>query len=203
MSVQVPTTTPRFCLAIIAFTSGGGGWLTVFPCRDDYDVSCPELDELVSFALEIPGVYGSRMTGGGFGGCTVTLLESGVAEKVQKHIKVCDIDTEQCLSQWGGQSSGWSELLERWDLPARHAKQCLSGTDIEFTGKTTTTCFVFLQAVQPSNLGAGELFVVAVSKPFGPFRCISCYLEICQQIPVLLCPYLQNTDKCFLKPVVC
>ncbi|XP_053231900.1 galactokinase isoform X1 [Podarcis raffonei] len=55
--------------------------------RDDYDVSCPELDELVSFALEIPGVYGSRMTGGGFGGCTVTLLESGVAEKVQKHIK--------------------------------------------------------------------------------------------------------------------
>ncbi|XP_062979297.1 galactokinase [Elgaria multicarinata webbii] len=55
--------------------------------RDDYEVSCPELDELVSAALEIPGVYGSRMTGGGFGGCTVTLLESGVAEKVLRHIK--------------------------------------------------------------------------------------------------------------------
>ncbi|XP_053155118.1 galactokinase isoform X2 [Hemicordylus capensis] len=55
--------------------------------RDDYEVSCPELDELVSAALEVPGVYGSRMTGGGFGGCTVTLLESRVAEKVLAHIK--------------------------------------------------------------------------------------------------------------------
>uniref|UniRef100_A0A8D0ECU1 Galactokinase n=1 Tax=Salvator merianae TaxID=96440 RepID=A0A8D0ECU1_SALMN len=55
--------------------------------RDDYEVSCPELDELVSAALEIPGVYGSRMTGGGFGGCTVTLLESGVAETLLEHIK--------------------------------------------------------------------------------------------------------------------
>ncbi|XP_042310529.1 galactokinase [Sceloporus undulatus] len=55
--------------------------------RDDYEVSCPELDELVSAAMEIPEVYGSRMTGGGFGGCTVTLLESGAAEKVLRHIK--------------------------------------------------------------------------------------------------------------------
>ncbi|KAG8129036.1 hypothetical protein E2320_015966 [Naja naja] len=54
---------------------------------DDYEVSCPELDELVAAAMEVPGVYGSRMTGGGFGGCTVTLLESGAAEKVLKHIK--------------------------------------------------------------------------------------------------------------------
>uniref|UniRef100_A0A6J0UL48 Galactokinase n=1 Tax=Pogona vitticeps TaxID=103695 RepID=A0A6J0UL48_9SAUR len=55
--------------------------------RDDYEVSCPELDELVSAAMEIPGVYGSRMTGGGFGGCTVTLLESRAAVDVLKHIK--------------------------------------------------------------------------------------------------------------------
>ncbi|XP_007429484.1 galactokinase [Python bivittatus] len=55
--------------------------------RDDYEVSCPELDELVAAAVEIPGVYGSRMTGGGFGGSTVTLLESGAAEKVLKRIK--------------------------------------------------------------------------------------------------------------------
>uniref|UniRef100_A0A8D0GXM8 Galactokinase n=1 Tax=Sphenodon punctatus TaxID=8508 RepID=A0A8D0GXM8_SPHPU len=55
--------------------------------RDDYEVSCPELDELVSAALEVPGVYGSRMTGGGFGGCTVTLLEAGAAERVVQHIK--------------------------------------------------------------------------------------------------------------------
>lgn len=57
-------------------------------CRDDYEVSCPELDELVAAALEVDGVYGSRMTGGGFGGCTVTLLEAGAAERAQHHIKV-------------------------------------------------------------------------------------------------------------------
>ncbi|XP_049668857.1 galactokinase isoform X1 [Accipiter gentilis] len=55
--------------------------------RDDYEVSCPELDELVEAALEVDGVYGSRMTGGGFGGCTVTLLEAGAAERAQHHIK--------------------------------------------------------------------------------------------------------------------
>ena len=42
--------------------------------QHDYEVSCDELDFLVETALAIPGVYGSRMTGGGFGGCTVTML---------------------------------------------------------------------------------------------------------------------------------
>lgn len=42
--------------------------------RTDYEVSCTELDELVTAALEVDGVLGSRMTGGGFGGCTVTLV---------------------------------------------------------------------------------------------------------------------------------
>uniref|UniRef100_U3J0Z1 Galactokinase n=1 Tax=Anas platyrhynchos platyrhynchos TaxID=8840 RepID=U3J0Z1_ANAPP len=55
--------------------------------RDDYDVSCPELDELVAAALEVDGVYGSRMTGGGFGGCTVTLLVAEAAERAQQHIQ--------------------------------------------------------------------------------------------------------------------
>uniref|UniRef100_A0A8C3IZX6 GHMP kinase C-terminal domain-containing protein n=1 Tax=Calidris pygmaea TaxID=425635 RepID=A0A8C3IZX6_9CHAR len=56
--------------------------------RDDYEVSCPELDQLVAAALEVDGVYGSRMTGGGFGGCTVTLLEARAAERAQHHIQV-------------------------------------------------------------------------------------------------------------------
>jgi galactokinase len=48
--------------------------------QHDYEVSCEELDFLVDRALEIDGVYGSRMTGGGFGGCTVTMLRpEGVA----------------------------------------------------------------------------------------------------------------------------
>ena len=43
--------------------------------RDQYEVSCPELDWLVKRAWETEGVYGSRMAGVGFGGCTVTLVE--------------------------------------------------------------------------------------------------------------------------------
>ncbi|MGA3261165.1 MAG: galactokinase [Bryobacteraceae bacterium] len=46
----------------------------------DYEVSCAELDFLVDHALPIDGVYGSRMTGGGFGGCTVTMLRPGAVE---------------------------------------------------------------------------------------------------------------------------
>ena len=42
--------------------------------RDDYQVSCRELDVMVEAALKIEGVYGSRMTGAGFGGCTVSLV---------------------------------------------------------------------------------------------------------------------------------
>ncbi|KAL1520377.1 hypothetical protein AB1Y20_021964 [Prymnesium parvum] len=42
--------------------------------KEDYEVSTPELDALVEIALSVDGVYGSRMTGGGFGGCTITLL---------------------------------------------------------------------------------------------------------------------------------
>ena len=40
----------------------------------DYEVSCEELDFLVDTAIKLDGVYGARMTGGGFGGCTVNLV---------------------------------------------------------------------------------------------------------------------------------
>jgi galactokinase len=43
--------------------------------RDDYDVSCEEVNFLVDICQNHPGVYGSRMTGGGFGGCIVTLVQ--------------------------------------------------------------------------------------------------------------------------------
>lgn len=48
--------------------------------RDDYNVSCPELDLMVELARGVPGVYGARMTGGGFGGCTVNLVEATAIE---------------------------------------------------------------------------------------------------------------------------
>jgi galactokinase len=44
--------------------------------RDDFQVSCPELDFLVDLAQSIPGVHGARMTGAGFGGCTINLVHS-------------------------------------------------------------------------------------------------------------------------------
>jgi galactokinase len=46
----------------------------------DYEVSCEELDFLVDQALAIEGVYGARMTGGGFGGCTVNMMRPEAAE---------------------------------------------------------------------------------------------------------------------------
>ena len=49
--------------------------------RDDYEVSCKELDAMVDLAQKVPGVYGARMTGGGFGGCTVNLVN---VEKVEE-----------------------------------------------------------------------------------------------------------------------
>ena len=43
--------------------------------RDLYQVSCPELDRVADLAQQTRGVYGARMTGGGFGGCVVAILE--------------------------------------------------------------------------------------------------------------------------------
>ena len=62
--------------------------INVFYYRDDYEVSCEELDLLVKLALEVDGVYGSRMTGGGFGGCTVTLVKQSSVDSLIKHIQV-------------------------------------------------------------------------------------------------------------------
>ncbi|MCH3986710.1 MAG: galactokinase [Lachnospiraceae bacterium] len=44
--------------------------------RDDYETSCPETDLLAEIAWSVPGVYGSRITGGGFGGCTVSIIDN-------------------------------------------------------------------------------------------------------------------------------
>jgi galactokinase len=54
--------------------------------RDDYEVSCPELDLMVELAGEVPGVHGSRMTGAGFGGCTVNLVAADAVEEFSRHI---------------------------------------------------------------------------------------------------------------------
>lgn len=55
--------------------------------RDDYQVSCSEIDLLVDFARNSKGVLGSRITGGGFGGCTVTLISNSMVNDFTKSIK--------------------------------------------------------------------------------------------------------------------
>lgn len=54
--------------------------------RNDYEISCDELDFLVDTAGAIDGIYGARMTGGGFGGCTVNLLAPEAAEKFRQEL---------------------------------------------------------------------------------------------------------------------
>jgi galactokinase len=54
--------------------------------RDDFAITCPEIDFLADFAQGIQGVYGSRMTGGGFGGCTVSLVEADAVETLTKRL---------------------------------------------------------------------------------------------------------------------
>lgn len=49
--------------------------------RTDYEVSCPELDLMVELARGVRGVLGARMTGGGFGGCTVSLVEAEAVDR--------------------------------------------------------------------------------------------------------------------------
>jgi galactokinase len=55
--------------------------------RDDYAVSSPELDFLVETARSLNGVFGARMTGGGFGGCTVNLVGKSAVNEFQETIR--------------------------------------------------------------------------------------------------------------------
>ena len=64
--------------------AGGRMYESHASLRDDYEVSTSELDQLVEAARSIDGVYGSRMTGAGFGGCTITLCRPDAAEAVRE-----------------------------------------------------------------------------------------------------------------------
>jgi galactokinase len=74
-----------------------GDWASVgkdmyashYSLKDDYEVSCPELDAVVEIAKGIGmtgGVIGCRMTGGGFGGCAVALVKSNAVDRISKTI---------------------------------------------------------------------------------------------------------------------
>lgn len=55
--------------------------------RDDYEVSCPELDYMVTAAMNHPGTLGARMVGGGFGGCVLTLIARSEVDSFTSYLK--------------------------------------------------------------------------------------------------------------------
>jgi galactokinase len=70
-----------------------------YSLRDNYEVSCPELDFLVDTALQLPYCAGSRMMGGGFGGCTISLVRKDAVHKfndflTDEYAREYDIVTE-------------------------------------------------------------------------------------------------------------
>ena len=54
--------------------------------QHDYEITCEEIDFLVDTAIKLPGVYGARMTGGGFGGCTVNLIEPAATDRFRENL---------------------------------------------------------------------------------------------------------------------
>lgn len=90
---HVVTENARVAEAVSAMREGdlvSLGWLMTDShesLRDDYEVSCKELDTLVTIATEIEGVFGARMTGGGFGGCAVAVVAKNAVEELTKVIQ--------------------------------------------------------------------------------------------------------------------
>jgi galactokinase len=91
---HVVTENERVQNALRAFRSGDvralGQWMREShrSLRDDYEVSCKELDLMVEIAAAQRGVIGARMTGGGFGGCTINLVESTAVEAFKQNVAV-------------------------------------------------------------------------------------------------------------------
>ncbi len=61
-------------------------WESHAGLRDEYEVSCFELDMLVEIARQVPGVRGARMLGGGFGGCTINLVRNEAVEPLHQSV---------------------------------------------------------------------------------------------------------------------
>jgi galactokinase len=89
---HVVTENARVQLAVAAFERGDIKALGPLmrdshqSLRDDYKVSCEELDVMVEIASAQPGVAGARMTGGGFGGCTINLVETGAVDTFKENV---------------------------------------------------------------------------------------------------------------------
>jgi galactokinase len=85
--------------------------------RDDYEVSCRELDLMVEIASRLDGVFSARMTGGGFGGCTVSLVRRDCVEKfrhllTERYEKATGLRPEVYVC---GAASGVEEIADDWN----------------------------------------------------------------------------------------
>ena len=69
--------------------------------RDDFAVCPPALDLLAAAARGIPGCYGARLTGAGFGGCTVALVETGAVEDVRRAVEQLGASVYECEAAGG------------------------------------------------------------------------------------------------------
>ena len=82
--------------------------------KTDFEVSCEELDTMVDIARQLPGVYGARLTGGGFGGCTINLVAAGqvdavVAQLAQRYHAATGIEPHIFVTR---PAAGASEIVE-------------------------------------------------------------------------------------------
>jgi galactokinase len=57
--------------------------------RDDFEISCDELNTMVTFARQQESCFGARMTGGGFGGCAVALVQADSADEFADVVAAC------------------------------------------------------------------------------------------------------------------
>lgn len=81
--------------------------------RDDYEVSCKELDSLVDIARDQSGVYGARMMGGGFGGCTINLVEDEHLEAFKEETaRIYEKQTGQYPEIYTTQVSAGTHLID-------------------------------------------------------------------------------------------
>jgi galactokinase len=117
---HVVTENQRVLAAAKALQSGDAGgfghlmYRSHASMRDDYEISCQELDLLVDLASSNPSVYGARMTGGGFGGCTVNLLRADAADSFKEHIsqayqEITDIIPEIYICEPAQGAQAWCQ----------------------------------------------------------------------------------------------
>lgn len=98
--------------------------------RQDYEVSCPELDTLVEIAARQRGVFGARMTGGGFGGCTINLVDVAHAQEFQQKVSAAyksatglQPDIYVCKASQGAEAVAGASLVAGNSPAARFTRE--------------------------------------------------------------------------------